>query len=567
MQGTTVANGTEKHPDTNWNTIDWNQEERRVRNLRQRIFRATQAGDWKRVRSLQKLMLRSRANRLVSVRRVAQLNQGKKTPGVDKVLLKTPAARGRMVDHLAHYQLWKAKPARRVYIAKANGKLRPLGIPVMIDRCVQSMVKNALEPSWEARFEGCSYGFRPGRGCHDAIEKIYKIARPDKRKKWILDADIQGAFDNISHDDLLTTIGRVPGGELIKQWLKAGYVDKGVFHETEAGTPQGGVISPLLANIALHGMEEALGIKHRKRGELDSKRALVRYADDFCVFCESQEDAQAVKHILTDWLSKRGLVLSPEKTHIVHLTEGFNFLGFNIRLYRASNTKTGWKLLTKPSKEAVQKHREKMKQEWEAVRGWKMEKILWKFNPIIRGWANYYRPGTAKETFNKLDNWMFYKEVRHVKRTHPHKPKKWQQRKYWGRLNLERQDHWVFGNKQTGHHLLKYAWFPIERHILVKGTASPDDPSLKDYWQKRNAMKVKDLPPSRQKIAKKQKGICPVCKTTLFNDEELHVHHKKPKAKGGKDNYGNLVLVHSFCHQQIHAKEDVEDELLGEGSS
>src|SRR6266704_989940 len=297
MQGTTLANGTKKHPDTNWNSIDWHQQERHVRNLRQRLFRATQAGEWKRVRSLQKLMLRSRANRLMSVRRVAQLNTGKKTPGVDKVLLKTPAARGRMVDHLAHYQLWMAKPARRVYIAKANGKLRTLGIPVMIDRCIQSMIKNALEPSWEARFEGCSYGFRPGRGCHDAIEKIYGIARPNKRKKWV----------------------------------KAGYVDKGVFHETEAGTPQGGVISPLLANIALHGMEEALEIKHRKRGELDSKRALVRYADDFCVFCESQEDAETSKQILTEWLSKRGLTLSPEKTKVVHLTEGFNFLGFNVR--------------------------------------------------------------------------------------------------------------------------------------------------------------------------------------------------------------------------------------------
>jgi RNA-directed DNA polymerase len=208
MQGPTLANGTERHPDTSWNAIDWHQQERRVRNLRQRIFRATQAGDWKRVRSLQKLMLRSRANRMVSVRRVAQLNQGKKTPGVDKVLLKTPAARGRMVDHLAHYQLWRAKPARRVYIAKANGKLRPLGIPVMIDRCVQSMVKNALEPSWEARFEGCSYGFRPGRGCHDAIEKIYKIARPDKRKKWILDADIQGAVRRDSHHGIPEMIGR-----------------------------------------------------------------------------------------------------------------------------------------------------------------------------------------------------------------------------------------------------------------------------------------------------------------------------------------------------------------------
>ena len=560
MQGTPLANGTEKHPDTNWNAIDWHQEERRVRNLRQRIFRATQAGEWKRVRSLQKLMLRSHANRLVSVRRVAQRNTGKQTPGVDKVLLKTPAARGRMVDHLAHYQLWTAKPARRVYIAKSNGKLRPLGIPVMIDRCIQSMVKNALEPSWEAQFEGCSYGFRPGRDCHDAIEKIFKIASPKNRKKWVLDADIKGAFDNISHEYLLATIGRVPGYELIKQWLKAGYVDKGVFHETEAGTPQGGVISPLLANIALNGMEEALEIKHRKRGELDSKRALVRYADDFCVFCESREDAETAKQILTKWLSERGLTLSPEKTKIVHLTEGFNFLGFNIRHYKASNTKTGWKLLTKPSKEAVQKHREEMKQEWKAVRGWNIRKILWKFNPIIRGWANYHRTGTAKETFNKLDNWMYQKEVRYAKRTHPHQPKKWRQQKYWGKLNLDRQDKWVFGNKQTGQHLLKYRWFPIERHILVKGKASPDDPSLKEYWEHRTAAKAKDLAPNKQKMARKQQGLCPICKNTLFNDEELHVHHKIPKAKGGKDTYDNLQLVHLFCHQQIHAREDMDDE-------
>src|SRR5947199_2644694 len=423
VKKTHLANGTEKQTD--WNAINWRKANRTVRNLRHRIFRATQEGNLNKVRSLQKLMLKSYSNRLVSVRRVAQINAGKHTPGVDKLVIKTPAARGRMVDALAHYSPWKAKPVRRVYIPKANHKLRPLGIPVVVDRCLQAMVKNALEPSWEARFEGCSYGFRPGRGCHDAIEKIYRLARPNSRRKWVLDADITGAFNHISHEHLLTTIGRVPGIELIKQWLKAGYVEKGVFHETQAGTPQGGVISPLLANIALHGMEEALEIKHRKRGELDSKRAVVRYADDFCVFCESQEDAETAKQILTEWLSKTGLTLSPEKTKIVHLTEGFNFLGFNIRLYRALNTKTGWKLLTKPSKEAVQKHREKMKQEWEAVRGWTIGKILWKLNPIIRGWANYHRTGTAKETFNKLDDWMFYKEVKHVKRTDPNTSKKW----------------------------------------------------------------------------------------------------------------------------------------------
>lgn len=284
-----VANGTEKHTD--WNAVDWRQAEKRVRNLRQRLFRATQQGEWKKVHSLQKLLLRSYSNTLVGVRRVTQINQGKNTPGVDKLVVKTPEARGRLVDLLMTYQPWRAAPVRRVYIPKANGKQRPLGIPTIIDRCLQARLKNALEPSWEARFEGTSYGFRPGRGCHDAIGRIFCLARPDGRKKWVLDADIKGAFDNIDHDFLLETIGAVPGRELIKQWLKAGYVDKGGFYATTAGTPQGGIISPLLANIALHGMEKALGV-HYKRGIIQGNRAVVRYADDFVVFCESQTDAE-----------------------------------------------------------------------------------------------------------------------------------------------------------------------------------------------------------------------------------------------------------------------------------
>src|SRR5215467_12367686 len=249
VKKTRLANGTEKQTD--WNAINWRKANRTVRNLRRRIFRAAQEGTLKKVRSLQNLMLRSYSNRLVSVRRVAQINAGKHTPGVDKLVIKTPAARGRMVDLLAHYTLWKAKPARRVYIPKANHKLRPLGIPIKADRCLQAMIKNALEPAWEAKFEGTSYGFRPGRSCHDAIEKIFVLARPNKTKKWILDADIRGAFDNISHEYLLRAIGPVPGRELIKQWLKAGYIEHGTFHATEQGTPQGGVVSPLLANIAL----------------------------------------------------------------------------------------------------------------------------------------------------------------------------------------------------------------------------------------------------------------------------------------------------------------------------
>ena len=336
-------------------------------------------------------------------------------------------------------------------------------------------------------------------------------------------------------------------------------MDQGTFHPTEAGTPQGGVISPLLANIALHGMEAALGVQHR-RGQVVGPRALVRYADDFCVFCESREDAEAAQDCLEGWFKTRGLEFSSEKTRIVHLTEGIDFLGFHIQLYPVSTTRTGWKLLTTPSKKSIQKHRDQMKEEWQAVRGWSIQKILWKFNPIIRGWANYFRTGTAKATFRSLENWTYFKEVRHVKRTHPKKTKAWRQGQYWGRWNLDRHDHWVFGDKHSGQHLFKYTWFPIERHILVKGTASPDDPSLKAYWEQRARTKANDLPPSRQKLARRQNGLCPMCRNTLFNEEELHVHHAIPRKRDGNSTYSNLQLVHLFCHQQAHAKEPGNNE-------
>src|SRR3989454_6789604 len=550
---TRLANGTEKQ--TNWNAIDWRKANRTVRNLRHRIFRATQEGNLNKVRSLQKLMLKSYSNRLVSVRRVAQINVGKHTPGVDKLVIKTPAARGKMVDALAHSSLWKAKPARRVYIPKASGKLRPLGIPVVIDRCLQAMVKNALEPAWEAKFEGMSYGFRPGRSCHDAIAKIYELARPNKNKKWIFDADIRGAFDNISHDYLLKVIGSVPGKELIKQWLKAGYVEQEMFHTTERGTPQGGVVSPLLANIALHGMEEAIGVKYNCRGQLIGKRAVVRYADDFVCFCETREDAEQVQKILVEWLKERGLTLSEEKTRIVHLTEGFDFLSFHIRHYPAPQTaRSGWKLLIKPSKEAVLDVRKNLKDLWNKAKGGNVQAILSKLNPVSRGWANYFRIAVAKEIFGNLDSWMFQKADSYTKYTHRNKPKGWRHRKYWGRFNLERQDYWTFGDKQTGAYLLKFSWFPIERHTLVKGTASPDDPRLKDYWTKRQAAKGKDLTNSKQKLAKRQKGRCPECGESLFNDEEIQVHHLLARSRGGQNTYNNLVLVHLLCHQHIHAK-------------
>ena len=552
MHNTSYANVTERQTD--WNAINWHEANRIVRNLRQRIFRATTEGDLKKVRSLQKLMLRSYSNILASVRRVTQINKGKNTPGVDKVLVKTPAARSKLVEELSCFTPWKAKPVRRVYIPKANKKKRPLGIPTIKCRCLQAMVKNALEPYWEARFEGTSYGFRPGRSTHDAIARVYTIARPHCKKKWVVDADIKAAFDRISHDFLLKTIGMFPAKELIKQWLKAGYMEYGRIHRTETGVPQGGVVSPLLMNITLHGMEEALGIRYDNWGRNQSRYAVVRYADDLAVFAESKEEAERAMQILGNWLRERGLELSPEKTRIRHLSEGFDFLGFNIRHYRSQNSRTGWKLLIKPSKEAIRELKGKMRRIWYSLRGQSVSAILRELNPVIRGWANYYRIAVASDTFSKLDSWMFRRQVRYANHTHPKKPKYWKKARYWGTLIPGKHGNWVFGDKRKGSYLLKFSWFSIERHVLVKGRASPDDPDLKEYWQKRNAAKAKDLTSSRRKMAREQAGICPACGQSLFNGEGFQVHHRKPVKEGGTDSYDNLQLLHLYCHQQIHAR-------------
>ena len=554
MQRETAVNRA-KTP-ASWNDINWCRNRKLVRNLRQRIYRASRQGDHKKLRSLQRLMLKSRANRELSIRQVTQINKGRLTAGVDKLVVKTPQGRTRLVEEVSQYQPWKAKPARRVYIPKANGKQRPLGIPTVLDRCMQAIVKNALEPEWEARFEPCSYGFRPGRGCHDAISRIYGLSRPNKSKKWVVDADIKGAFDNIRHATILEALAGFPARHLVRQWLKAGVVDRGVFTETTSGTPQGGIVSPLLANIALHGMESAIGVayeKHRDVYWINSKRALVRYADDFVIFAESREDAETAKTDIVRWLAGRGLELSREKTRIRHLTEGFNFLGFNVRQYPVRNTKTGYKLLIKPSRESVADFKHRLKLEWSALVGHNVDAVLSRLQPLLRGWANYFCTTVSKETFTGLDQWMYYREARWCRRTHPTKSWKWITRTYFGRHRVGRQNKWVFGNPKTGNHLPYLSWTPIRRHVMVPYDASPDNPDLRSYWKQREAKKADFLPSWRQReLAKRQKGQCPTCRDSLHNDEELHVHHVIPKSQGGEDTISNLALVHLYCHQQVH---------------
>lgn len=552
MQDT--ANVTER--TTDWHSIDWRKANRIVRGLRRRIFKATNEGNWRKVRSLQKLMLRSYSNTMVSVRKATQENKGRKTAGVDKVLVKTPQARGKMVDDLIKSQSWKPKPVKRVYIPKSNGKQRPLGIPTIKDRCLQAIVKNALEPCWEEQFEGTSYGFRPGRSTHDAIEKIYLAVRPNKKKKWVLDADIKGCFDNINHNKLMEIIGNFPGRKIINLWLKAGYVDNSVFHKQESGTPQGGIISPLLANIALHGMEQALGIKYNCRGEIIGKRIVIRYADDFVCLCETKVDAENAQREIDNWLSERGLKLSPEKTKIVHLIEGFDFLGFNIRHYKVNNTKTGYKLLIKPSKQFLKQTRKDIREIFLNHKGKPVGLLIKALNPVIRGKANYMKRVVSSTEFSKLDNYLFLRQVRYVKRTHPNKNKKWTKKRYWGKLNLSREDKWVFGDKDSGAYMLKFSWTKIERHALIKQKHSPDDPKLKEYWEKRsskrNQSEANRLNRTQQNVAKRQGYKCPVCGESLFNDEPLHLHHIIPRCKGGKDEVRNLIWLHQYCHQKTH---------------
>jgi len=567
----TPVNGT-KEP-TDWQSVDWRKAEREIIRLRQRIFRAASEGDLKKVRSLQKLMLRSYANRLVSVRRVTQINKGKKTPGVDKLTALTPKSRGMLVDKFTRISPWKAEPARRVYIPKANGKKRPLGIPMIFDSCLQAMVKNALEPFWESKFEATSYGFRPGRRCQDAAEKIFKTAAGNRTRKWVLDADIKGAFDHIGHERLLEAIGAFPARELIRQWLKAGYVEMGMYHDTDEGTPQGGVISPLLANIALHGMEEALGVTRttkRCKGKQYETIArgcpvVVRYADDFVVLTEKKEEAEAARRTLTEWLAVRGLALNEEKTRIAHITEGFDFLSFHFQQHPRKNRGSGYKLLVTPSREAVKRHRDRMRTEWRSLKGKPPAVAIGKLNPIIRGWANYHRHNCARRAFGGLDDWMYWREMSYLRHTFPSKPKKWYRQKgYFGSFLRDRQDNGTFHDRKAGKFLWKYRWIAIERHTLVTGTSSPDDPALKGYWEARRMKKAKSLGNRQWRhLAVKQKGLCPRCGLSVLEGEDagsiistteqVDRHHKIPRQQGGSNDWSNLELVHKTCHHQHHA--------------
>jgi len=502
-----------------WRQVDWRRAEADVRRLRQRIFTASKAGDLARVRRLQKLMLRSRANTLISVRRVTERNAGRLTAGVDGEVVLTPEAKMQLVDRLQQSaESFKAMPVRRVYIPKPGGKRRPLGIPVILDRVHQARVVNALEPEWEARFEPRSYGFRPGRGCQDAIQAVHAVAKGKSAKRlWTLDADLASAFDLIAHDHIQTMIGTFPARGMIRQWLKAGVVEQGRLHRTEDGVPQGGVVSPLLLNVALHGMEKAAGVRYYQTGNSAGKAmmgspVLIRYADDFVALCHTRQEALAVKARLADWLTPRDLAFNEDKTRVVTLADGFDFLGFNVRRYHG-------KLLIKPSKTAIRRIRERLRTELWSLRGSNAPAVIKRLNPIIRGWANYYRTHVVGEIFAKLDHYLWRLTYKWARYSHANKSASWVIARYFGKFNKARQDRWVFGDRQSGAYMHHFAWTTVVRHQTVRQGASPDDPALADYWARRRRRPVLPINNTSLWLLKAQDGCCPICKTPLFPDQ------------------------------------------------
>lgn len=546
---------TNANASAKWHLIDWQKATLIVRSLQSRIVKAVKAGKWKKVRDLQRLLTRSTSAKVLAIRRVTE-NTGKRTAGIDGIKWNTPKQKYEAIEGL-HHRGYRAQPTRRVMIPKANGKMRPLGIPTMRDRAMQALHLMGLDPVSETLADFASYGFRRYRNCADAIKQCHTILSRRTGPQWILEADIKSCFSEISHQWLLKNIPI--NKRILKQWLKAGYLDKQRLFPTEKGSPQGSIISPCLANMVLDGMEDAidkaLDIRRARNKETNDnpyRIHLIRYADDFLVTATNKNILEnQVRPAIEAFLAKRGLELSEEKTVISNVSEGFDFLGKNIRKYKDN-------LVIKPSKKNVKTFLDKIQATVKTYQAVKTISLLRKLNPMIRGWTMYHRMDIAADTFRYVDHRIWQMIWRWAIRRHRNKNKQWIKERYF--KHHQGRDWTLYDFDEEGNQLILFmaSKVAIKRHVPIKGRANPYDPKYEVYFEKRSDLIMKNKLEGRRRLKylyDNQKGTCPQCQQRITQQTGWNVHHVIPKYLGGRDTLDNLVLLHPVCHQQLHLRE------------
>ena len=543
----TKYQSSERLPDTatlefQWKAIDWKKAEAEVNRLQARIAKATQEKKWNTVKRLQYLLTHSYYAKALAVRKITT-NKGKNTSGIDKELWSTPASKMCGVLTLTDKN-YKAKPLRRVYIEKKGKKAkRPLGIPCMYDRAMQALYALALDPVSETTADTKSFGFRKGRCAQDACEYIFTALSRSNSPEWVLEGDIKGCFDHISHEWLSDNIPM--DKSVLKQFLKAGFVFNRELFLTDEGTPQGGVISPILANMALDGMQKVLSERfHTNRlGKVDirfknaHKVNLVRYADDFIVTAASKEIAEEAKEIIRDFLRTRGLELSEEKTLITHINDGFDMLGWTFRKFDG-------KLIVKPSKKSLKAFKASLSETiLKRGKAWKQEVLIERLNQQIRGWTNYHQSVCASEAFAHIDYILYELLWRWAKRRHPHKGQWWVSTNYWHRKGNR---NWVFSTEDKG--LLRVDHIPIVRHTKVRMNANPYF-DTQYFLDRKYEHGMRRLSGRFKQIWKNQNGCCYHCGLPMEIRDEREIFFKVPKSMGGKDEVRNMAYVHKHCQQ------------------